>query len=68
MDRDYDIFETVDSKPLWRCSVSGLEPAVAKAKELAKQSANEFTLMHLATQAVIAKLNSPERTARQTKQ
>jgi len=60
MDRAYDIFETVDSSLLWRCSVSGLEPAVAKIKELAQQSTNEFTLMHLPTKAVIAKLNSPK--------
>jgi hypothetical protein len=60
MNRDYDIFETVDSHLLWRCSVSGLEHAVAKIKELAKQSPNEFTLMHLATNSVIAKVNSPK--------
>jgi hypothetical protein len=60
MDREYDIFETVDSTPLWRCSVARLEPALAKLEELAKRSPNEFTLMHLATKAVIARINSPK--------
>jgi len=59
MERHYDIFETIDYSPLWRCSVSGLEPAIAKMKELAERSANEFTLMHLPSNTVIAKLNSP---------
>jgi hypothetical protein len=55
MDRTYDVFEIfADGAMIWRASITGLEPAVRKFKELAHRSANEFRLMHLPTHAVIA--------------
>jgi hypothetical protein len=60
MDREYDIFETVEGGQIWRCSVVGLEASVAKLKELAGQSPNEFMLMHFGTNSVIAKFKSPK--------
>jgi hypothetical protein len=59
MNREYDIFEKVEGSLLWRCSVLGLDPSMARLKELAEQSTNEFTLMHLGSNAVIARLNAP---------
>jgi hypothetical protein len=55
MDRAYDVFEIfTDGSMIWRASITGLEPAIRKFKELAHSSANEFRLMHLPTHAVIA--------------
>jgi hypothetical protein len=55
MDRTYDIFEIFpDGTMIWRASITGLDPAVRKFKELAHGGANEFRLMHLPTHTVIA--------------
>lgn len=58
MDREYDIFEKVGENELWRCSVVGLRTAKLKLKELAAKSANAFTVMHLASNTAVAKLNT----------
>jgi hypothetical protein len=43
----------------WRASVVGHEAAILKLKEYAASSANEFVLMHLPTQTVIATTGDP---------
>jgi hypothetical protein len=58
VDREYDLFETVNGEPIWRCSVIGLEPATAKLKELAAVTRNELRLMHLPSNSLIAQANS----------
>jgi hypothetical protein len=65
MERSYDIFETVGEHPIWRGSIAGLEPAIAKMKELAAESENEFKLMHLGSNAVIATMNTKKQAQRQ---
>jgi hypothetical protein len=58
MERTYDIFEkTADGALLWRTTVTGHEAAIAKLKELAAKNANEFRVMHLPTQALVAAMN-----------
>ena len=54
MDRRYDIFELVGEDPVWRASISGHEAAIVRMRELAEGSQNEFRLMHIPTNAVIA--------------
>ena len=59
MDREYDIFEKVGENELWRCSVVGLEAAKLKLKELAAKSPNKFTVMHMASDRVVAQRSGP---------
>jgi hypothetical protein len=55
MERTYDVFEKfADGTMLWRATVVGHEDAIRKLRELAEAGANEFCLMHLGTQTVIA--------------
>jgi hypothetical protein len=58
VDREYDIFEKVDGHELWRCSVVGHEAAIAKLKELAAKSKNEFVVIYIPTKSVIASLKA----------
>ena len=59
MERTYDIFENMpDGTLLWRVAVPGHEAAIQTLQEFAAKSPNEFRLMHLATNTVIAKINS----------
>jgi hypothetical protein len=61
VERTYDIFEKLpDGAMRWRASVAGHEPAILKLKEIAVSSTNEFQLMHLPTQTIIATLNEPK--------
>ena len=61
MERTYDIFEILaDGSPIWKQSVSGHEPALARMRELAAESPNEFRMMHLATNSVAAILPADE--------
>lgn len=63
MERTYDVFEvTEDGSLLWRDSVSGLEPALAKMHELAASSASGFRVMHLPSQSIVAVLDSKQPT------
>ena len=58
MDRQYDIFERFPSGHLaWRAVKIGHEQSVLKMKELAAHSANEFVLMHVPTNTIIAIAN-----------
>ena len=54
MERIYDIFEIRHAGAIWRDTVTGHEPALARMRELASDSPNEFRLMHLPSKAVIA--------------
>ena len=59
MSREYDAFEVLpDGTLMWRGTVVGHEDAVNKLKEVAKDSPNEFRLMHVPTKTVIATINS----------
>jgi hypothetical protein len=59
MFRTYDLFEVMPKGELiWRTKVEGHEAAIAKLEESAKKSRNEFRLMHLPTNAVIATINA----------
>jgi hypothetical protein len=59
MDREYDILEKVGENELWRYSVVGLAPAKLKLKELAAKSPNKFTVMHMASDTVVAQRSRP---------
>ena len=56
MERTYDIFEVQNGALLWRDAVSGHEPAIARMRELAADSQNEFRLMYVPEKATIAVL------------
>jgi hypothetical protein len=59
MNREYDAFEVLpDGTMMWRATVVGREDAVEKLKRVAKNSPNEFRLMHIPTQTVIATINN----------
>ena len=59
MEHIYDIFELMpDGKILWRDTVQGHEEAVSKLKEFAAHSLNEFQLLHLPTQSLVATVNA----------
>ncbi len=59
MNRVYDAFEVLpNGVMLWRATVTGHEDAIDKLQQVAKNSANEFRLMHLPTKTVIATTNS----------
>ena len=61
MERTYDIFEVKEDGSLfWRDAVSGLEPALAKMRELAAKSTNGFKVMHLPSHSVIAVLDAKQ--------
>jgi hypothetical protein len=58
MERTYDIFEKDgDGVMLWKATVDGHEPAIAKLRELSAKTTNEMQLIHLPTSAVIATMN-----------
>jgi hypothetical protein len=58
MNRTYDIFERQpDGKLLWKSSVQGHEAAVSKLRELASGSPNEWQLIHVPTQSLVATMN-----------
>jgi hypothetical protein len=60
MHRDYDLFEQFsDGSVVWKCRVSGHEASITKLKQLSAQTQNEVFVMHLPTNAVIAKMNVP---------
>jgi hypothetical protein len=60
MERTYDIFEkTNDGSLVWRAVIPGREAAMRKLEEMAAQSPNEFQLKHLASDTVIATMNTP---------
>ncbi len=59
MERTYDIFEIFPDGLLeWLEFVSGHEAALARAQALAAASPNEFRVMHLPTNSIVAVFNS----------
>jgi hypothetical protein len=64
MERTYDVFERLpDGTMLWKCAAVGHEEAIRKLKELAGRGVNEFRLMHVATNTVIAAMNARKENA-----
>jgi hypothetical protein len=61
MEQTYDIFEKMsDGALLWRAVVTGREAAMRKLEEMAAKSPNEFQLKHLASDTLIATVNTPK--------
>ena len=61
MERTYDIFERMDDgSMLWRVAIPGHEAAIRKLQEMAAQSPHEFQLRHLASNTLIAAINTPK--------
>jgi hypothetical protein len=61
VERTYDIFEIVpDGQPRWICAVTGHEEAINRLKELAKTTTNEVRMMHIATNSIVAVMNTKE--------
>jgi hypothetical protein len=59
MDRDYDLFEVfADGSVIWRESVTGHEKAIRRLRELVQVTDNEFRVMHILTNTLIASLKS----------
>jgi len=57
MDREYDLFEEFpDGTLIWRDSVSGHEKAIQRLRELVEVTDNEFRVMHIPTNTLIASL------------
>ncbi len=59
MDREYDLFEVFpDGSLVWRDTVTGHENAIRRLRELAEVTDNEFRLIHIPTNALIASLKT----------
>jgi hypothetical protein len=59
MNREYDAFEVLpDGTLIWRATVKGREDAAEKLQQVAKDSPNEFLLMHVPTKTVIAAIKA----------
>jgi hypothetical protein len=63
MNREYDLFESLpDGGRVWRAAILGREAALAKLKELAAESTNQFFAMHLPTEEIVAKMEGTKTT------
>lgn len=61
----YDLFEFLpDGAALWRCSVNGRDRALAELKSLGQTSQNEFRVLHLPSQTVLASWPARSKPAR----
>jgi hypothetical protein len=49
MDDEYDVFETVNGEPMWRCSVIGTEAAIDRLEELATASKSKVCIVRKPT-------------------
>jgi hypothetical protein len=59
MERDYDLFEVFpDGSVIWRQSVTGHENAIRRLRELAELTDNEFRVMHILTNTLIASVRT----------
>jgi hypothetical protein len=57
MDREYDLFEVFpDGSLIWRQSVTGHENAIRRLQELVELTDNEFRVMHVLTNTLIASM------------
>jgi len=64
VERTYDIFEQLpDGTMLWVTAVQGHDEAILSLKWWGEKRSNEFRLMHIPTNAVIAKVNVPKQSA-----
>jgi hypothetical protein len=53
MNGEYDLFESLpDGGRVWRAAIVGREAALAKLRELAGKSTNQFFAMHLPTKEI----------------
>jgi hypothetical protein len=58
MNRVYDAFEVLPNGVMvWRATVTGHEDAIVRLQQVAKDSTNEFRLMHIPTKTVIATIS-----------
>lgn len=63
MRRTYDIFEApLNGRPVWRAAVAGHEAALARMRELAANSPNEFRLVHVESRSVAAVIEAKQGT------
>jgi hypothetical protein len=46
---------------VWRAAIVGREEALAKLRELADKSTNQFFAMHLPTKEIVAKTNATKK-------
>jgi len=61
VDRELDLFEKLpDGSILWRDVLYGKENAIAKLRELAALSPNEFMAVHVPSREVVASANIPK--------
>jgi hypothetical protein len=61
VERTYDIFERLpDGTMLWVAAVQGHEEAILKLKWWGEKRSNEFRLMHVSTNSLIAAVNVPK--------
>ncbi len=61
MNREYDLFENLSNGGrVWRAAIVGREE-VAKLRELADKSTNQFFAMHLPTKEIVAKTNATKK-------
>jgi len=61
VERTYDIFERLpDGTLLWVASVEGHEAAIQKLQWWAGKRPNEFRLMHIPTDTIIATIPAPK--------
>jgi|HubBroStandDraft_2_1064218.scaffolds.fasta_scaffold1275794_1 hypothetical protein len=64
MNNEYDIFELrPDGSLIWRQVIRGQQNARDRLNDLAAQVPNEFLLIHLRTDTIVASTN-PSRTSR----
>jgi hypothetical protein len=57
--RTYDLFEVLpDGDLIWRTRIDGHESAIHQLQQAAKESANEFRLMHIPSMTLIATINA----------
>jgi len=57
MDPDYDLFEVFpDGALIWRDSVTGHENAIRRLRQLVELPDNEFRVVHLPTNTLIASM------------
>jgi hypothetical protein len=61
VERTYDIFERLpDGTMLWVAAVQGHEEAIPKLKLYGEKRSNEFRLMHLPSDSLVAAVNVPK--------
>jgi hypothetical protein len=63
VERTYDLFEKhEDGTMIWKATIDGHEPAIAKLRELAGKTKNEIQVLHLPTKSLVATMNATDTT------